>query len=213
MENGNQSDSPAFLDLYTQLFPSVAVPIVSKFLQVSSPGTRDSTGDVVGRDSTGDVVGSDDFNPRKKSGKRFLLWVGSDCFRASGALTEQALVSCNYGIFLKFRKSERLQEWLLALQLATCDRSSEDQNGSFDVVVVTSWKNAKSNLQAIQSDPRLIGSVSIFVVLCDDGVRSMANASAWLDTLPVPRPANILLCQSVDVVVNSLTLWRALHEG
>ena len=146
---------------------------------------------------------------------RVLLWMSSDSFRSVGALTGQALVDAKFGQFFKFRKPEKLHEWLISLEQSTQDANIlrlPHEAMHNEAVVVTSWKNAKSCKAAI-SDPRLVHAVSLLVIVCDDGVRSMSNASDWLAGLPLSDSTSTLLCLNIEVAVNCIRVWRTLHEG
>ena len=137
--------------------------------------------------------------------------MSSDCFRDVGLYTERVLMSTQYGSFAKFRKADKMREYLDYLAWRFIPR---DNVPPVDIIIVTSWKNAKSCIET-SSHPLVEPWVSLFVILCDNS-KSQSNAEAWVSTLAHSLSSRTLLAVTVENAYHAIIVWkltRSLIKG
>lgn len=148
---------------------------------------------------------SDPISAIQMRGNRAVIWMSSDCFRAVGLYIEHVLVSTEFGAFLKFRKAEKMVDYLTLLGASLVIHQKV-----VDLVVVVSWKNTKACIEAISQV--IVGPmISLVVIVCDNS-KSQGNAETWVRTLSEPVYSKILLCLNVETASCALKVWKSVRD-
>jgi hypothetical protein len=130
-----------------------------------------------------------------------LVWVDADSFRPTGAVVENQLRACGYRKLFKFKRGEKIRKWI--------DNNFRPEELENEFVLVTNWKEAKSCVGALEPGGSLFGCLTLFVIVCDNGLRSFDLAGTWLETLPsYVRADRVLLCRFWHDAIDSLIIWK-----
>jgi len=165
-----------------------------------------------------------------------LIWIDDCCFRQKGNHTRHWLER-TFGQVrpLKlFKKGDRFGKWL---------ERAASVVGADEFCVLTNWKEAKPAIEAFVSvkqkwhkdgyfrivenkgsrnSGKKIGfpDVSLFIIVCSDGMKSFLNALKWCDKINSRDPAErslvtpeILVVRDMETAHDVMVLWRAKVYG